>query len=100
MGIRKIKVMEDLPFEVGKTYMTKMQTKEMFTITKINVDVKTGKQKDQIEGIYPTRPDLGTCPFRLERLISDKKEVGEKEVCDCCSQPLEEKYKGKRFQNL
>ena len=99
MGIKKIKIMEDLPLEEGKTYMTKFQTKEMFTVVKIEVD-KNGKQSRTIKGIYEKSSDLGVVGIDIDRLIADKKVVGERDVCDCCSQPIDEKHKGKKYQEF
>lgn len=95
MGIKKIKIMQDIPLEEGKSYMTKFQTKERFTVTKITVN-KEGKQTS-IKGIYENSPDLGECSISIDRIIHEKIEIGEKEVCDCCSTPLNEKHKGNKF---
>lgn len=95
MGIKKIKIMEDLPLEEGKTYMTKFQTKEMFKVVKIEFD-KNGKQSRTIKGIYEKSPGLGVVGIDIDRLIADKKVVGEREVCDCCSHPIDEKHQGKK----
>jgi hypothetical protein len=92
MAIKKIKIIEDIPLIEGQTYMTKFQTKEMFTVTKITVD-KKGNQ--HIKGIYEKSPGLGECGISTDRIIHDKKEIGEKEVCDHCGQPVNEKSKGK-----
>lgn len=98
MGIKKIKLLEDVPLVEGKTYMTKFATKEMFTVTKIILD-KTGRQVST-KGIYEKCPDLGECPLGVDRLIHEKIEVGESEVCDCCSHPILSKFKGKRFDSF
>ncbi len=64
------------PFVVGKTYITKMQTGEKFTITKIG--------KTQVYGIYENHPNLGECPLKSERLIQHKYFTGvETEVIVC-----------------
>ncbi len=96
MGIKRIKIMEDLPLETGKTYMTKFQTKEMFTVTRIDVD-KNGKRSRTVHGIYENHPDIGVCGIDVDRLIADKREIGERDVCDCCGLPIDEKYKGKKY---
>ena len=82
MGIKKIKDFKDLPFEVNKSYMTKFQTKEMFTIKEILLG-KDGKQIG-IKGIYENAKHLGICPLSIERLIPEKIEIGEIEICDKC----------------
>jgi len=92
MGTKKIKITRDLPFEEGKTYMTKFATHEMFTVSKVNAHT--------VDGIYEKAPHLGVCPLSIDRLIADKEDIGEKEVCDCCSQPLDQKYKGKKFTDF
>jgi len=66
----------EMPFEIGQTYVTKMQTGEKFTITKIG--------KSKVYGIYENHPDIGECPLNAERLIPRKQFTGvEYEVCVC-----------------
>lgn len=86
--------MEDVPLEVGKSYDTKNR-QGFFLVNKINLD-KRGNQM-QCWGIYLNTPDLGVCPIGADRLIGEKKIIGEKEACDCCLLPLDEKYSGKKF---
>lgn len=97
-GIKTIKVFIPLPLEVGKTYMTKLATRTKFIVTKIEVN-KQGIQ-DRIYGIHEKSPELGSCPWHAERLLHDMEEVGEKEVCDCCEFPINEKYVGKKKPNV
>ena len=67
MGIKTIKIFENVPFEEGKTYMTKFATKQMFTVTKITVD-KSGKQT-KIEGLYVGNEDAGVCPIDRKSVV-------------------------------
>lgn len=90
---KRIKVHKDLPFEEGKTYTTKMQTKEKFTITEIlyketkenGVTIKTPRL---FMGIYEKCPHLGPCPMYVDRLIPETMEIGEIEVCGKCGEPI------------
>lgn len=68
----------------------------MFTVTKITVD-KNGKQTN-IEGLYVGKEHIGVCPI-TGRLIADKNVIGEQEICDHCSHPIDVKSKGK-FINI
>jgi hypothetical protein len=79
------KTYEDLPFEEGKTYKTKFSTGWEFTVKKIR---KKGDKITGLEGIYSNSPDLGLCPLDPGRLIPERKEVGEIEVCGKCGEPL------------
>lgn len=63
----------DLPLEVDKTYKTKFQTKDTFTIRRI--DKKSTGVIITVWGIYDSHPDLGICPLSPERIIPDKMEV-------------------------
>ena len=98
MGVKKIKVFKELPFEVGKTYLTKMATKWTFTVSRIDVDKKSGAQRT-IHGFYNGTETL-ECPINPDRLFPDKEVVGEKEVCDCCDFPIEEKHVGRKNRTL
>lgn len=83
MGIKKIKRIVDLPFEVGNIYMTKFATNERFLLTKL----VTNKHGHLIgyEGIYENYPHLGKCPLDLGRLVAFKGESKDYfEVCDNC----------------
>ncbi len=74
-----------LPLEEGKTYQTKFCTLENFTITKI----KYIKNKAiSVEGIYENAPHLGICPLAVERLIPEKIESDQVEVCSNCLEPI------------
>lgn len=95
-GIKKIKIYEDLPIE-EKLYDTKFATKWTFDVKKIIVDKKTGKQLS-VQGLYSNNPEQ-ICPLDIGRLIADKKEIGEKDVCAKCNHPIDEKYEGKKLQN-
>ncbi len=75
----KMKVIETLPLEVGKTYKIKMAVENTFTISKItNVLLKnkqTGESKEKVHtiwGFYSDSPDLLNCPIQPERLINEK----------------------------
>lgn len=71
----------DLPLEVNKTYKTKMQSGELFTITKII-------NNSYVEGIYANSPDLGKCPLLADRLINDKILVDTIEYCKTCGKEI------------
>jgi len=75
----------DLPIEVGKTYRTKFQTGEMFTVTKIIE--KSGKIL-WFEGIYADHVYIGVCPIGNERLIPETVLSGERNVCSKCGEPI------------
>ncbi len=85
MGIIKQKIFADLPFVEGKTYMTKFQTKEMFTVKKVITDKN---RKQRVYGIYEKSPHLGECGLDTDRLIADKTFLLEMEVCDGCGRPI------------
>lgn len=93
MGVRKIKKYKPLPFEEGRTYRTKMQTGEKFTISKIVSDPFGNILK--FMGVYESSPHLGDCPLNPDRLNPDMVEDGEVEVCDNpkCGFPIHEKFK-------
>lgn len=84
--IKKIKTYKDLPFEVGKTYQTKMSVDWTFLVKEIEY------KKDvvsKLKGIWSNSPDLGICEvYRIERIIPDKVVDGEMEVCGNCGNPL------------
>lgn len=59
-------------FEVGKTYKTKFQTGELFTLTKDPYKRKDGLIigiENTALGIYENSQELGVCPLSTERLI-------------------------------
>jgi hypothetical protein len=63
----------DLEFEVDKTYKTKFQTGELFTIKKIRTKPFLNTTKViGFEGIYVSHPHVGLCSIDPERLISEK----------------------------
>lgn len=79
----------DLPFEIGQTYITKMQTGEKFTVTQIIMKKEKGKTDEiyQLMGIYERYPHLGECPLAVDRLIPRKEFTGvefEISVCPKC----------------
>lgn len=90
--ITKIKNYKELPFEVNKTYRTKLQTGEQFTVTrdvyKRNKDGLILGISDTIWGIWEKHPHLGECPIAKERLIPDKEYIGDVEVCSKCNTPI------------
>lgn len=83
--IEIVPVYNDLPIEVGKTYRTKFQTGEMFTVTKI-VE-KSGKIL-WFEGIYADHSHIGVCPIGNERLLSERVLTGGMDVCNKCGEPI------------
>lgn len=82
MGMKKIILRDPLPLEVGKTYTTKMQTKEKFTVSRI-VSNTVGVQVT-VYGVYEKAPHLGDCPLPAERLIPETVPGEEVEVCEHC----------------
>jgi hypothetical protein len=76
-SIKKVVQVIDLEFEVDKTYRTKFQTGEMFTIKKIVTKpfLKDYTKIIRFEGIYEKAPHLGLCPIDPERLHPEKKTV-------------------------
>lgn len=82
--MKKIKLRVALPIESGKTYTTKMATKEKFTVTKVAVD-KKGVQTIAW-GLYEKSPHLGDCPLPVERLIPETVEGETVEVCEHCGE--------------
>lgn len=86
MGFKQVIESIDLDFEVGKTYKTKFQTGERFTITKIITRpfLKT-TIIIRVFGVYEKAPHLGECPLDHERLIPETKTITKDvEYCDCC----------------
>lgn len=82
---KKIKTYKDLPFEEGKVYRTKFQTGERFLIKEII------KNKDKIigfKGIYESTPQLGVCPLNSDRLVAERIEGEDLEVCNKCNEPI------------
>lgn len=67
--------MVDLPFEVDKTYKTKMQVSEGFTIKRIIYHPQDKTKAMWVEGIYETAPHLGLCPLNVDRLVADSQVV-------------------------
>lgn len=66
----------DLEFEVDKTYKTKFQTGEVFTIKEIRTRPFLGTTKViGLYGIYLSHPHLGLCSLNPERLIPEKKRI-------------------------
>lgn len=85
--IIKIKKYKELPFEVGKIYQTKFATGERFTIT--NIVKKSDGKILWFEGVYEKHPQCGICPLNSDRLIADKVEDGEIEICSKCGESIE-----------
>lgn len=69
MSKEQVQYEEDNTFEVGGTYMSKMATKEHFSVDKIERDVKTGKIT-KLFGRWDKHPHLDNCPLNPERLIA------------------------------
>lgn len=93
MGVKRIKQHKDLPFEEGKTYTTKFQTGERFLLNKIiwkeiKIEGEMIKRMILFEGIYENSPDLGQCRLNIDRLIPERVESGEIDVCDYCNTPI------------
>ena len=88
MGIVKKKITEDVLVEVDKSYDTK-NLQGMFLVKRI----ATNKQGEQMTawGDY-LKDNLTNCPIGIDRLIVEKKIIGEKNVCDKCLHPIDEKY--------
>ena len=85
--IIKIKEYKDLPFEVGKTYQTRICSAWVFTITKIFTNT-LGNVKG-FEGIYPDSPHLGICPIGKDRLIPEQTySEREANVCIHCGKEI------------
>lgn len=64
--------------EVGKTYKTKFQTEEKFTIEKINTNTKGEITK--VWGWYENSPNLKMCPLSPERLQTEKETMSENKL--------------------
>lgn len=94
MGIKILKITENFPVEIGKSYDTK-NSQGLFLVSKITTD-KRGKQ-GIIWGTY-LKSNLENCPLDVGRLIVDKKTIEEKEICDCCLLPLNETYVKKHIE--
>ena len=91
--LKKIKTYKELPFEEGKTYTTRFATAETFLLKEIVwKEFKEGnimiKKMILFRGIYQKCPDLGLCPLNIDRLIPDRIEDGEMEVCEKCGEPI------------
>lgn len=84
--IKQIPKEIDKEFEVDKTYKTKFQTGERFTIKKIITRPFLNTTKIiGLEGIYEKAPHLGNCPLDVERLIPEKEMIYvDVEYCDGC----------------
>ena len=85
----KKKVLITLPFEVGQTYITKMQTADRFTIERIEYRVNS----QVINLVYGRYNDsLTLCPLPTERLIpmtQDTGEVVEECLCPHCKKEID-----------
>lgn len=82
-----------MPFESGKTYQTKFQTGEKFTLTqdpyKRDKDGNIIKLSNTVYGMYELCPHLGVCPISSERLIPEIELVDKEiEVCGECGREL------------
>lgn len=88
---------KDKPVEVGKTYRTKMQTGETFTVSRIDwkkapaPDGKGVVDSDvptMFHGTYSTYPDT-VCPIHVDRLIPERDVTGYELVCGKCGHTLD-----------
>ena len=87
-GIREEYIQVDKPLELNKTYKTKMQTGEKFTITEI-ITSKPSEKIINVKGIYESSPHLESCPLDPERLIPETETVvKEIPICRYCLQDL------------
>lgn len=86
--MKKLKREEiDLPFVVGETYVSKMQTAEKFTVSKITTKHNKATGKNEIirlEGIWEKAPHLGDCPLNPDRLIPRKEFTGKEYYVNVC----------------
>ena len=83
--IKKIRRYRDLPLEVGKEYLTKMQSKETFIIERIDYEMDSGEKIEVLAwGIYTRTPHIGVCPLSPDRIVHDKIEAGEVDACPHC----------------
>jgi hypothetical protein len=80
---RTKKEVVDLTFEVGQTYITKMQTADKFTISKVEFDKKT-KKIILVHGTYNDNYDL-LCRLTPDRLIPRQEATGK--ILDECLCP-------------
>jgi len=90
--LKRIKTYQDLPFEEGKTYATKLSTGEKFTLKRIiwrvyGIGENQTRKMLSFEGTWENHPKAGVCPLAIERLIPDRVESGEIEVCEHCGKP-------------
>jgi len=81
---------KSLPFEEGKTYITKFATGDKFKVVEIIIG-KTGISKGKIigfNGIYETAQHLGLCPLSADRLYPETIPDGTVDICKECREPL------------
>lgn len=83
--MKTIKKYKSLLFEIDKTYQTKMSTGEKFTIKEI---IYQNDKQITAKGIYEFHPNIGICSYPIDRLIPDKIEDGEINVCEHCGEPI------------
>ena len=65
---------QNLPLEEGKTYVTKLQTKEKFTVQRIiSIKDKITKMDKQylVFGFYESNPILKMCLINPDRLVHE-----------------------------
>lgn len=91
--IQKVKTYKDLPFEILGVYKTKFQTGELFMLTNIIYrELKENgvniKKPIMFEGVYLNCKHIGVCPLNIDRLIPEKIQDNEIEVCSKCLTPL------------
>src|SRR5574343_40638 len=81
-----------LPIQEGVKYRTKMQTGEMFTVTRIIYRRKSKTDDTKIPylcyGIYEKSQHLGECPLAPERLVPNSVEGPEEHVCSSCGDKI------------
>lgn len=83
----------DLPFEEGKTYLTKFQTGDKFLLKKINwKEFKENgvmvKKMILFNGVYENLLHLGLCSLTIDRLYPENKDGDEIEICGKCGEKL------------
>lgn len=90
--MKKFKTIQ-LPLELDKTYNTKFQVAEPFTVKRIVYHPKETDKQIWVEGIYLNKPYLGLCPLNAERLIADTQEVLNEEFKEAWRQELKRYHK-------
>ncbi len=94
MPVKTTTKYRDLPLCDGKTYSTRFQTGEQFTITSI-VCRKATKKFESVDerpfllyGTYVGQEHLGICMLDPGRLVPEREEIGIAAVCTCCGEEI------------